>query len=108
MASIEPFTDAVPAGDARIIAYPGEVGTCLQHLAILVGRQAQARVWPEIIAWLKAGDPSDEGYQMRIESGATPSTDRGRREEAGDRTWAVGATKSWHPIMRENGGFRRA
>jgi hypothetical protein len=25
----------------------------LQHLGILVGRQAHARVWPEIIAWLK-------------------------------------------------------
>jgi len=25
----------------------------LQHLGVLVGRQAHARVWPEIIAWLK-------------------------------------------------------
>jgi hypothetical protein len=24
----------------------------LQHLGILVGRQALARVWPEIISWL--------------------------------------------------------
>jgi polyhydroxyalkanoate synthase subunit PhaC len=53
-ASIKPVIDAMPAGDARIIEYPGEVGACLQHLAILVGRQAQAHVWPEIIAWLRA------------------------------------------------------
>jgi hypothetical protein len=24
----------------------------LQHLAILVGRQARAHVWPEIISWI--------------------------------------------------------
>jgi len=26
----------------------------LQHLGVLVGRQAHAQVWPEIISWLKA------------------------------------------------------
>ena len=53
LASIKPFTDAMPAADVRIIEYPGEVGICLQHLGILVGRQALVRVWPEIITWLK-------------------------------------------------------
>jgi polyhydroxyalkanoate synthase subunit PhaC len=53
LASIKPFTDAMPAADVRIIEYPGEVGICLQHLGVLVGRQALARVWPEIISWLK-------------------------------------------------------
>jgi polyhydroxyalkanoate synthase len=52
LASIKPFTDAMPAGNARIIEYPGEVGACLQHLGFLVGREAYARVWPEIISWL--------------------------------------------------------
>jgi poly[(R)-3-hydroxyalkanoate] polymerase subunit PhaC len=52
VASVKPFIDAMPAGNARMIAYPGEVGVGLQHLAILVGRQAQARVWPQIISWL--------------------------------------------------------
>jgi polyhydroxyalkanoate synthase len=36
-----------------MIEYPGELGVCLQHLGILVGRQAYANVWPEIISWLK-------------------------------------------------------
>jgi polyhydroxyalkanoate synthase len=54
MASIKPFTDAMLPGDVRIIEYPGEVGVCLQHLAILVGRHAYARIWPEIISWLNA------------------------------------------------------
>jgi polyhydroxyalkanoate synthase len=54
LASIQPFLDAMPTNDVRIIEYPGELGVCLQHLGILVGRQAYAQVWPEIISWLKA------------------------------------------------------
>jgi polyhydroxyalkanoate synthase len=53
LASIKPCIDAVPTNDARIIEYRGEIGVGLQHLGILVGQQAHARVWPEIIAWLK-------------------------------------------------------
>ena len=52
--SIAPFIDAMPAGDTRLIQYPGEIGVGLQHLAILVGRQAHAAVWPDIISWLHA------------------------------------------------------
>jgi poly[(R)-3-hydroxyalkanoate] polymerase subunit PhaC len=54
LASIKPFTDAVPAKNVRIIEYRGEVGVCLQHLGILVGREARAKVWPDIISWLKS------------------------------------------------------
>ena len=53
LASVKPFIDATPATGARIIQYPGEVGVGLQHLGILVGRQARAHVWPEIISWIK-------------------------------------------------------
>jgi polyhydroxyalkanoate synthase len=53
-ASIAPFAQAMRAGAARIIEYAGESGVGLQHLAILVGRQAYAQVWPKIISWLKA------------------------------------------------------
>jgi len=52
VASIKPFTDAMLAENVRIIEYPGEAGVCLQHLGILVGPQAHAEVWPEIISWL--------------------------------------------------------
>ncbi len=53
LSSLKPFTDAM-AKNTRLIEYGGEVGVCLQHLGILVGRQAQAYVWPEIVAWLKS------------------------------------------------------
>jgi hypothetical protein len=42
------------AGAARVIEYAGESGVGLQHLGILVGRQAYARIWPQVISWIKA------------------------------------------------------
>ena len=54
LASVTPFVDAMSGADVRVLEFPGEVGVGLQHLGILVGRQAYARVWPEIISWLKA------------------------------------------------------
>jgi polyhydroxyalkanoate synthase len=53
-ASVTPFIDQMATKDTRVIKYPGEAGVGLQHLAMLVGRQSFARVWPEIISWLKA------------------------------------------------------
>jgi polyhydroxyalkanoate synthase len=54
LASVAPFVDKMPTKDARIIAYPGETGVGLQHLSMLVGREAYARLWPQIITWLNA------------------------------------------------------
>jgi polyhydroxyalkanoate synthase subunit PhaC len=53
--SIAPFVQAMPGQTARILEYAGETGVGLQHLAILVGRQAYAQIWPEIMSWLSAG-----------------------------------------------------
>ena len=53
-ASIQPFLDAMPTRDVRLIEYPGESGVALQHVAVLVGRKARAVVWPQIAAWLMA------------------------------------------------------
>jgi polyhydroxyalkanoate synthase len=53
-ASVLPFIKAMPGQDVRVLEYPGEIGVGLQHLGILVGQQAYARVWPEIISWLNA------------------------------------------------------
>ena len=54
LTSVKPFVDAMPANKGRIIEYPGEVGVCLQHLGILVGREARTKVWPHIISWLNS------------------------------------------------------
>jgi len=62
-ASVAPFLEHMATTDTRIIEYPGEVGVVLQHLAALAGRQAFARVWPEIISWIRAhsGPPARGG-----------------------------------------------
>ncbi len=52
--SVKPFMEAIPSRDARIIEYQGEIGVCLQHLGILIGRKAHCEVWPEIFAWMNA------------------------------------------------------
>jgi polyhydroxyalkanoate synthase subunit PhaC len=54
LASIEPLFKAVPTRDVSVIRYAGETGVALQHLGILVGREAYARVWPSILTWLAA------------------------------------------------------
>ena len=56
LTSVKPFMDALPTERARIIECPGELGVGLQHLGILVGRQAHARVWPVILDWIKVRD----------------------------------------------------
>jgi polyhydroxyalkanoate synthase len=52
-ASVAPFVEVMPHGAARVIEYMGESGIGLQHLAILVGRQAYTQIWPQIMSWLK-------------------------------------------------------
>ncbi len=53
-ASVQPVLGAMASRDVRLIEYPGEVGVALQHVGVLAGRAAHARVWPEILAWIKA------------------------------------------------------
>jgi len=51
-ASVRPFIDAMPEGNVCLIEHASEMGVGLQHLAILVGQQAHAQVWPKIASWL--------------------------------------------------------
>ena len=52
LTSVKFFAHAVPKKQAMIIEYPGETGVSLQHLAVLIGREARHRIWPQIISWL--------------------------------------------------------
>jgi polyhydroxyalkanoate synthase subunit PhaC len=52
LAAVEPFIDAMETKYTQIIEYEGERGVCLQHLGALVGRQAYAELWPQIISWI--------------------------------------------------------
>lgn len=48
------FHDAVSSPDKQIFRYEGDVGVALQHLGMLVGRNAHRHLWPEIIRWIHA------------------------------------------------------
>jgi polyhydroxyalkanoate synthase len=54
LTSVTPFVNKMLVKDTRIIEHPDEIGVGLPHLGTLVGRAAYARVWPQIVAWLKA------------------------------------------------------
>ncbi|HMF22485.1 MAG TPA: alpha/beta fold hydrolase [Pseudolabrys sp.] len=57
--SVKPFVTGMTITDVRIVEVPRENGVCLQHLGILIGREARAVVWPEIISWIEShADPS--------------------------------------------------
>lgn len=58
-ASTKPFVDAMPTGCGRMIEYAGEIGVGLQHLGVLIGRDAHARVWPQIISFLNSLAPAE-------------------------------------------------
>lgn len=75
LASVLPFFEKMPIPDTRIIEYPGEVGVAMQHLAALAGRQAFARVWPQIISWIQAhnGPATEEPAADRTYASATGS-----------------------------------
>jgi len=61
--SVSPIAEILGSPRFRIIEYPGEAGVCLQHLGILVGRDAHARIWPQIIEWI---GPQDE-REMKLQ-----------------------------------------
>lgn len=57
--AVIPFHDAAASPAKLLLEYGGDVGVNLQHVGVLVGRSAHARIWPAIFDWLetqRAGD----------------------------------------------------
>jgi polyhydroxyalkanoate synthase len=52
--AVLPFHRAARSRDARVLWYDGDVGVSLQHIGMLVGREAHRTLWPEIMRWLYA------------------------------------------------------
>jgi polyhydroxyalkanoate synthase len=51
-AALLPFYEAV-AGSKALLWYPGDTGVAIQHVGMLVGRNALASLWPEILGWVR-------------------------------------------------------
>ena len=66
------------AGDVRLGSFPGptllpydgDVGVSLQHVGLLVGPQAHARLWPEIVRWVPLRAEADEAVRPRCDAAA--------------------------------------
>ena len=48
-----PFHEAAGSARKLLLHYEGDVGVNLQHVGVLVGRNAHAKLWPAIFAWLE-------------------------------------------------------
>jgi len=51
-AAVLPFHEAAASTRKQVLHYEGDVGVNLQHVGVLVGRSAHARIWPAIFDWL--------------------------------------------------------
>jgi polyhydroxyalkanoate synthase len=60
--SIVPFIEALSARtDARLLHYEGDTGVALQHVGVLVGRNAHRGLWPVILDWIRECCHGDAG-----------------------------------------------
>jgi polyhydroxyalkanoate synthase len=51
-AAVLPFHEETASSRKRVLHYEGDVGVNLQHVGVLVGRSAHARIWPQVFDWL--------------------------------------------------------
>jgi polyhydroxyalkanoate synthase subunit PhaC len=58
--SVLPFHDAAASQVKRVLHYEGDIGVCLQHVGVLVGRSAHEKIWPAIFDWLRTDARVDE------------------------------------------------
>lgn len=52
--AILPFHRAATSPHKKVLWYGGDIGISLQHVGILVGKDAHERLWPKIIRWMRA------------------------------------------------------
>ncbi|MBS1191993.1 MAG: poly(3-hydroxybutyrate) synthase subunit [Rhodocyclaceae bacterium] len=60
-AAVLPFVAAAASREKRMLWYEGDVGVAIQHVGLLVGHNAHARLWPEIVDWIYAVWPGKLG-----------------------------------------------
>jgi polyhydroxyalkanoate synthase subunit PhaC len=50
--AVLPFFEAAGSIDKTLLHYEGDIGVSLQHVGLLIGPRAHARLWPEIARWV--------------------------------------------------------
>ena len=69
-AAVLPFLEAAGSTDKMLLHYEGDVGVSLQHIGLLVGPQAHARLWPEIARWVERQTESGEVPRPHFDAAA--------------------------------------
>ncbi len=85
--SVLPFHEAASSERKRVLEYQGDVGVNLQHVGVLVGRNAHAAIWPAIFAWLGSPAPanaSNEGRRPALPAGVANAGTDTRASPAAD------------------------
>jgi polyhydroxyalkanoate synthase subunit PhaC len=68
--SIVPFHQAAASESKKLLLYHGDHGVALQHVGALVGGNARASLWPEIVCWIRdrltarPADPPSQGARQ--------------------------------------------
>lgn len=68
--AVLPFHEATASSAKLLLEYGGDIGVNLQHVGVLVGQSAHARIWPAIFDWLEA---QPEGRAVGAPSTAEPA-----------------------------------
>jgi polyhydroxyalkanoate synthase len=75
--AVLPFHAAAGAAEKRLLWYEGDVGVSLQHVGMLVGRNAHERLWPELADWMLA---HARAARPAVEQAADAAVERARSE----------------------------
>lgn len=54
LAAAKVLLSARPGADQTLLRYKGDVGVAVQHLGVLIGRNAHRVLWPQVVEWLRA------------------------------------------------------
>ncbi len=68
--AVLPFFEAAGSTDKTLLHYDGDIGVSLQHVGLLVGPQAHARLWPEIARWVRRCADADDDAHPRLDAAA--------------------------------------
>jgi polyhydroxyalkanoate synthase subunit PhaC len=55
--SIQAYRHRTGSTDVQILEYEGDFGVMLQHVGVLVGRNAHRSLWPRIFGWMRQRSP---------------------------------------------------
>ena len=56
--AVLPVHTSFTATGNQVLEYDGDTGVVVQHLGVLVGRNAHRTLWPQILAWLDSATAS--------------------------------------------------